>query len=213
MPALRQAWERLLAHLGLDPAATWAVYDELIRRYGEAGRHYHDRTHLSQVLALCQRLAQRCAEPAAVELAAWFHDAVYDPRAADNEEQSAALAAALLGQLKLPADLIERVQALVLATKTHQAQDVDAAVLLDADLAILGAEPAEYARYAGAIRQEYAWVADDAYRQGRRQVLKGFLQRPRIYRTDEMFQTHEAAARRNVTQEVAQLSAFPPARE
>src|SRR5262249_44336165 len=149
------------------------VFADLARRYGEPHRAYHNLAHLRQVLDHVQQQSGTLREPAAVELAAWFHDVVYDPRANDNEEQSAARAANVLANLGMDAELIRRVSELILLTKTHAAPpgDTDALVLLDADLAILGAPPDEYERYAGGIRQEYAHVSDEDFRQGRIAVL------------------------------------------
>jgi predicted metal-dependent HD superfamily phosphohydrolase len=145
----------------------------------------------------------------ALQLAAWFHDAVYDPRAADNEARSAAYATASLAALKLPPAQISSVERLILATRSHLAEpgDHDAHVLLDADLAILGSEPEQYDAYAHAIRQEYGWVPETEYRYGRGQVLAQFLARDRIYYTQAMTTLYEQAARRNLQRELTHLSA------
>jgi predicted metal-dependent HD superfamily phosphohydrolase len=143
---------------------------------------------------------------AAVQLAAWLHDVVYETQAEENEEQSAAYAGRLLQRLALPAEVIATCQRLILTTKGHRAgPDPDSPILLDADLAILGAAEPDYARYARAIRQEYAWVPEEQYRHGRTRVLQGFLQRGRIYLTEPMFQALEARARANVTREIQSL--------
>ena len=101
-------------------------------------------------------------------------------------------------------------RALILATKhTGDVPDTpDAAAFLDADLAILGAAEARYARYAADIRKEYEWVPEEPYRAGRRAVLEGFLERERIYRTAVMFDEGEGAARRNLPAEIDRL--MPP---
>src|SRR5262249_44897436 len=149
-------------------------------RYGEPGRHYHTLEHVGAVLDTLDSLGE--STPALL-LAAWYHDAVYDSRAADNEERSADLARATLAALGAPADGAAETARLSLLTKPHRTAEDDVAGqrLLDADLAVLGAEPATYDRYAAAIRREYAWVPEADYRAGRRRVLEGFLARPRIY--------------------------------
>ena len=151
---------------------------------------------------MLQTLQPLSNEPALL-LAAWFHDAIYDSRAKDNEERSADLAAEMLAEMSV-ADVIAEVRRLILLTKTHDPADSDHAgqLLVDADLAILGTEPAEYQAYATAIREEYAWVPEEAYRAGRRAVLENFLRRPHIYRTAALAGL-EAAARRNLAAEVA----------
>jgi predicted metal-dependent HD superfamily phosphohydrolase len=203
LPALQTEWDRLMALIGLGAHKAQPVFEQLIRRYREAGRYYHNLDHLAQVLAVIRRLERQASQPAAVLLAGWFHDAVYDPRAQDNEERSAELAGLLLMPLAIDPSLIQRVQQLILCTKTHQCgNDLDARVLLDADLSILGADPTEYARYAEAIRREYAWVPEEAYRLGRRTVLQSFRQRERIFQTEELFQEREIRARANLKAEI-----------
>jgi predicted metal-dependent HD superfamily phosphohydrolase len=143
-----------------------------------------------------------------VQLAVWFHDAVYDPRSKDNEERSAGLVGEWLGPLGLPPETLAKVAALVRATAHFSggaASDPDAVALLDADLAILGASEARYRRYAADVRREFAFVPDDAYRTGRAAVLESFLRRDRIYRTDAMHAEGDGPARRNLAAELAEL--------
>lgn len=139
-----------------------------------------------------------------VALALWCHDAVYDPRAHDNEEKSAALALAAAAGLGLASDLGARVAALVLATR-HDATPATAPAQLmaDLDLAILGADAAAFAAYDAAIRAEYACVADAAFRAGRAAVLRAFLARPAIYATAWGRQRWEASARANLTRAIS----------
>ncbi|MEJ1936450.1 hypothetical protein WDZ92_40175 [Nostoc sp. NIES-2111] len=137
-----------------------------------------------------------------VEIAAWFHDVIYDSQAQDNEEKSANYASDLLNNLDIPNSCITTVQRLILNTKHHQADDFDSQVLLDADLAILAAEAVDYQEYANAIRQEYAWVSDDEYIKGRTKVLEKFLQRQRIYFTPLMYDKSEQLARANLQMEI-----------
>jgi predicted metal-dependent HD superfamily phosphohydrolase len=198
-------WRRLLRPFHAPEPAVTAALADLAARYSEPSRHYHNLTHLHEVLEVISSLT--AADVPAVRLAAWFHDAVYDSRAKDNEERSADLAEAVLTSLGLPPGLVANVERLVLLTKTHSAEadDRDGQLLLDADLAILGTEEDRYDNYARAIRREYAWVAEDAYREGRRRVLEGFLKRPRIYFTDELFRSHEGRARHNLRRELGSL--------
>jgi predicted metal-dependent HD superfamily phosphohydrolase len=144
-----------------------------------------------------------------VRLAAWLHDVVYDTHAADNEAQSAAYAGRVLAALDLPHDLIAHVQALILATQDHQATDADSALLLDADLSTLGGDYPQYCAYVQAIRREYAWVPEAAFRAGRVRMLEGFLRRERIYHTALLFDALEAPARRNLAAELHELAAAP----
>jgi predicted metal-dependent HD superfamily phosphohydrolase len=202
-------WRQLLLPLGVADDAVAAAFIDLVGRYDEPFRRYHNRAHLREVLAVIDQLAPLVGDITAVRLAAWFHDAVYDSRAQDNEERSAALAEAVLSGFGVARTLIASVARLVQLTKTHcaDAADRDGQLLLDADLSILGANADRYDEYARAIRQEYAWMAEHAYRDGRGRVLGGFLQRPRIYLTDALFRSHEQRARHNLQRELTLLRA------
>jgi predicted metal-dependent HD superfamily phosphohydrolase len=205
---LRVDWLDLVGAFGVPGDAAERAFVGLAARYSEASRFYHNLQHLGEVLATVVQLRAVTHDFAAVRFAAWFHDAIYDPRASDNEERSADLTAEVLGPLAVPAATIAAARQLILLTKTHQAapDDRDGQVLLDADLAILGASPERYAEYRRAIRQEYAWVPEERYRSGRRQVLEGFVRRERIYYLDEMHTAMEEPARRNLAGEIAALS-------
>jgi predicted metal-dependent HD superfamily phosphohydrolase len=144
------------------------------------------------------------ANPAAVILAVWYHDAIYRPRRSDNEAESAALARRDLGALGAIGDLIEVVIRLIQATQRHQPPTglPDAALFLDSDLAILGNPPPVYAAYRAAIRREYRWVPAPIYRRKRAEVLTAFLERERIYLT-QRYRALEEPARANLAAEIA----------
>ncbi|MGI5416537.1 HD domain-containing protein [Actinomadura luteofluorescens] len=182
---------------------------ELDRRYGEPHRRYHTRAHLTAVLDLVDELAGHAEDPDAVRMAAWFHDAVYDPERADNEERSARLAARMLADTDLPEAAVARVVRLVELTATHAPEegDRDGQVLCDADLAVLGAEPEDYAAYAAAVREEYAFVPDELFRAGRAEVLSGLLALPRLFHTPAARERFEERARANMRTELLLLNA------
>jgi predicted metal-dependent HD superfamily phosphohydrolase len=166
----------------------------LLRRYAQPHRCYHDLRHLVEVLDAVDELGG--SDDA--RLAAWFHDAVYLPAAPDNEARSADLAREAAG---------ERAAALVLATARHEpGDDPEAAVLCDADLAVLASPRRRYDRYAADIRAEYAAIPDEAFRAGRGRMLRGFLDRPRIYTTAGARRRWEDAARANLSRELAALA-------
>ncbi|MEV4003924.1 HD domain-containing protein [Actinomadura sp. NPDC049753] len=182
---------------------------ELDQRYGEPHRRYHTRAHLAAVLDLVDELAGHAEDPDAVRIAAWFHDAVYDPERADNEERSARLAARMLADTDLPEAVVARVVRLVELTATHapEEDDRDGQVLCDADLAVLGAEPEQYAAYAAAVREEYAFVPDEFFRAGRAEVLNGLLALPRLFHTPAARERFEERARDNMRTELLLLNA------
>lgn len=207
LDALQQQWVRLLAGYGVAPVDAYPTFDRLAAAHSEPHRHYHTLEHVAEVLRVAGRLPT--ADPRAVQLAVWFHDAVYDPRAKDNEDRSAALVSEWLNPLGVPADVLARVAEMVRATAHLSGEtapaDADTAALLDADLAILAAAEVRYRRYAADVRKEYAWVPDDAYRVGRAAVLEAFLARPRLYRTAVMHEEGDARARENMRTELDAL--------
>jgi predicted metal-dependent HD superfamily phosphohydrolase len=215
LASLRREWQDLLASLGVPVQKADETFADLARCYSEPARHYHDLKHVRSVLdtiafirsvADASGLDQAVAD-ASVSLAGWLHDVVYDPRAHDNEERSAEYARHLLRTLGCPETLTWETARLILLTKRHDPDPEDEAgkVLVDADLAILGAESEEYDRYAGAIREEYAWVPEGEYWVGRSRVLEGFLARPRIFHTEAMFARREGRARENLRRELERL--------
>jgi predicted metal-dependent HD superfamily phosphohydrolase len=182
---------------------------DLLRRWGEPSRAYHDVRHLAEVL---QRLGELAADGAGVgaevRLAAWFHDAVYTGSPGSDERASADLAGAELRALGVPASAAQRVHDLVLVTATHEAPPGDdgAGALCDADLAVLAAPPDRYEAYVRGVRAEYASVADSAFAAGRAAVLRRLLQRPHLFATDAGRARFESVARANVTAELARLA-------
>ncbi|MFO0847883.1 MAG: hypothetical protein U0871_04875 [Gemmataceae bacterium] len=206
---LQRQWVRLLDGFGVPPADAYPPFDRLVAAYSEPHRHYHTLEHLAEMFRVVGRLAGDCRNTAAVQLAVWYHDAVYDPRAADNEARSATLAVEELTALGLPSALVSRTSELIQATAhlagEPPADDPDTVVLLDADLAILGASTVRYQRYAADIRREYAYVPDADYRRGRAAVLVKFLARHRIFLHPILHAEGEEAARHNLRTELAEL--------
>ena len=182
---------------------------DLVGRYAEPHRRYHDRRHLSEVLDALAVLRPGGDLPPTVVCAAYAHDAVYDPTASDNEQRSAAVVASVLDRLGQPSGFVDEVVRLVLLTATHTPADEDAAgaLLCDADLAVLAAPDARYRDYAAAVRGEYRHLSDDAFRTGRSAVLRELVGRPRLYATPEGVRRWDGAARRNLRQELSREEA------
>jgi predicted metal-dependent HD superfamily phosphohydrolase len=178
----------------------------LLGRWSEPQRQYHTVTHLSAVLEVVDRYAALAPHPERVRLAAWMHDAVYDPRALGdaNERDSAEFAEGLLASLGVSDEVAAEVARLVSLTAGHATgdDDTDGELLCDADLAVLAGDEQAYARYTAAIRREYAHVPDDAFQAGRAQVLKALLELPSIYRLEPLRTAWEARARANLTREL-----------
>jgi predicted metal-dependent HD superfamily phosphohydrolase len=208
---LATAWRAAARGAGAtaDDHAVDAEGSALLARWAEPHRHYHTLEHLATVLAVVDEEADRAEHPDLVRLAAWFHDAVYDPRTPGdgNERASAALAVASLASLGVRAETIDTVRRLVLLTAGHDvpAGDRDGALLCDADLAVLGGPPAAYDAYAAAVREEYGFVPEAEFRAGRAAVIRRLLELPELYRTPELAERWTEPARANLIRELGAL--------
>jgi predicted metal-dependent HD superfamily phosphohydrolase len=202
----RERWQATWSGLGLE--APPRLYEDVCLRYGEPHRAYHTLRHLEECFAHFERARHLAAYPAEVELALWLHDVIYDPRAADSEERSAAFTSQALGAGGASPAQEERVAGLVLATKHATAQaSGDHAVLLDVDLSILGAPRTRFIEYEAQVRREYAWVPEEAFRKARSAILARFLERPRIYATHFFSDLLETQARSNLRDSLERMRA------
>lgn len=166
-------------------------------------RHYHSLQHLSECLDLLRAHRALARHPDELVLALWFHDAIYDPRAKDNEERSADWASRALAEADADPAAATRIHALILDTAhSVEPEAGDASLLVDIDLAILGAAPERFAEYERQVRAEYAWVPGFLYRHKRRQVLREFARRQPLYRTPALRERLEAQARTNLAHAV-----------
>lgn len=197
----RQAWQD----------AGVAQADEGLRRaviacWSEPHRRYHTLQHLRECLAQFGETRELAARPGEIELGLWFHDAFYEPQRDDNELRSADWAHSCMLKAGAGIEAADRVHALIMQTR-HQAapQEADAQLLVDIDLAILGALPQRFDESDLQVRAEYAHVADAAYRDGRRAILQGFLARTRLYSTDHFHARFEERARENLRRALARL--------
>ncbi|QLQ38168.1 metal-dependent phosphohydrolase [Micromonospora robiginosa] len=211
MDELTARWERAARAAGAtDPDGVRRAGDRLLAGWREPHRRHHTVDHLRAVLDVVDAYVGWARRPDLVRLAAWGHDAVYDPRAGGdaNERASADLTGALLTAAGLPAAPVDEVRRLVLLTAGHAIgpDDPDGALLCDADLAVLAAEPADYDRYAVAIRREYAHVPEPDFRAGRAAVLRHLLDLPALYRLAEPHARWEDRARANLTRELDGLT-------
>lgn len=191
------------------PETSAQVLAQVLARWSEPQRAYHTPQHLLEALTLLDEWRRGGQWPATVALALFFHDLVYDPRRADNEDLSALLAREMLALLQLPQAQIEAVVRLIDITR-HAAQPLtdDEKLMVDIDLSILGAAPERYAEYCAQVRREYAHVPELLFTRARLAVLEAFLNaRPALFHTARGRAAFDAAAARNLTQEVAQLRA------
>lgn len=203
-------WTRLWRELRADgdpaPCHRW-----LMAAYHEPTRYYHNLQHLEECLTEFERVRAVVQQPTVVEVALWFHDAVYDSRSTTNEEDSAASAAEWLTEARVARVTVDSVRQLVLCTRTHEPAGIpDAEVLIDIDLSIFGQRWKRFRAYEQAIRAEYAWVPDATFTQKRTEILSRFLQRPAIYRTEPFRERYELTAHANLEAALARLRAVTP---
>ena len=201
------AWSHCMTMAGKTGPHATEIGDALLLCWQEQHRHYHGIKHAEACTAAWARFLAAWREPVAVGLALLYHDAVYYPRKGDNEAASARLAVEQLAGLGFNQDLIGQVQDLIQASD-HQRPSVhpDADLMRDVDLAILGSDPACYLRYVEGIRQEYDFVDEDGWRNGRSAVIRCFLARPRVFLSDVMTRL-ELPARRNLQDELVRIQA------
>ena len=197
---LKLNWLNLLTELNTDLLRGEVVFKNLVEAHSDSARHYHNLNHVRDLLSWAE------SSPT-IELAAWFHDYVYDSRRQDNEIKSAIYAEETLTRLNIAPDIIQTVKQIILSTQKHQPSigSIDNLIFLDLDLAIIGASSDRYFEYAAAIRKEYSWLSDRDYQQGRKQVLNSFLARTKIYYTDYFYQSMEQQARANLAKEIELL--------
>jgi predicted metal-dependent HD superfamily phosphohydrolase len=200
----KQNLHQSLAVLGvIDPGD---IFFELAESYEASTRHYHSDRHVSECLKHFSNYRDQAEKPAEIEIAIWFHDAIYDTTKSDNEEQSADWAKRYLTQKAVNPLAVDRIEKMIIATKTHQSESEDSALMVDIDLGILGASADVFEEYDAAIRREFHWVPTVQYCIGRSQVLSSFLKREAIYQTPAMFDLYEVQARENLSRKIKELA-------
>lgn len=181
------------------------LWNELEEKYSAKTRHYHTLAHLDDILSQLIPLRDSFENWSIVIFAVAYHDAIYNPLRSDNEEKSALLAIDRLRSIGVPEEHARKCEQLILATKKHEAADDETNLFTDADLSILGSDPATYDRYLKNIRKEYSIYPDLVYKPGRKKVVLHFLNMDRIFKTKEFFNPLETQARKNLNAELSSL--------
>ena len=198
MTLLQTSWHRAWRDLGAHDNDE-ALRVDLLAHYAEPHRKYHSLQHLNEVLDLFNSVRHLARHPAEVEAALWFHDAIYEVKAQDNEERSAQWARAAALAAGIQQQSADRLYTLVMATRhTSAPAEPDEQLLVDIDLSILGADRERFDQYEQQIRDEYAFVPLELFKQKRRAILQTFLARPRIFNTAHLAQRFEEMARANL---------------
>lgn len=205
MNALQQSWSRTWQALAANGTGQ-GLKAQILACYSEPHRHYHTLQHLNECLAQLEQYRKLAEYPEEVEIALWFHDAVYDTHRQDNEARSAAWAALELAKAGVSTERIERVNELIMASCYHALPEgSDQKLLVDIDLAILGAEKPRFMEYESQVRKEYFWVPEELFCEKRGEILRAFLLRAQIYNTELFRDRFEHRAHENLNGSVKQL--------
>jgi predicted metal-dependent HD superfamily phosphohydrolase len=216
VPALITWWTQDVTALSPRADATEVATTgaDLLERWTEPQRRYHSTRHLVEMFWALEDLTDAGEladdEAALGRVAAWLHDAVYDPKAVvgANETASAELAEALLPRVRFDRDRTTAVVELVRMTADHAVRRDSALqrAFHDADLWILAASEQRFDEYCGQVREEYAWVPDDEFRAARSRILQDLVGTDGIYLTDYARQHWEGPAQANLDRELVRLS-------
>ncbi len=200
---MKSEFNQITKELNIPERESAAILERIIEYYSESHREYHNLRHIREMLECLNSYKEAIQDYPAIYLACLYHDIVYDTHAGDNEEKSAEYLERDFKEY-LSNEKIEKCKDLILGTKKHQfiKDDFDNKIFLDSDLLILGRERNRYIEYMDSIRKEYDWVEPELYKQERAKVLQKFLERDRIYFTNEIFGKHEKQARENILFEI-----------
>ncbi|MDB5281493.1 MAG: hypothetical protein JWO06_568 [Bacteroidota bacterium] len=205
---LYKEWVLVTSKYCTDQKLTAAIFNDLLQRYNESGRYYHNLTHIQTLLDDLREYFEN-AIPDEVFFAIWFHDAIYNTLLGNNEKKSAELAIERLNDLSVPQVLVSKVESLILKTALHlsaESSDIATKVFLDADLKVLGISDDKYLDYTRAVRKEFSMFPDILFNRGRKKFIENTLAVPRIYKTEKFFDLYEQQARKNLQTELNLLS-------
>ncbi len=207
----KQHWLRLWRRLGVySYDKTVYAYMDLLEHYNEPHRKYHNLEHINHCLAEFSSVWLLTKEPSVLELAIWYHDAIYDIGASDNEERSADLVASVMRSFSLPEDLIKRVCDIIIATKHNEIpESIDAKLMLDIDISNIGSAD-KFKETNRLVREEYSLTSDEVFKQGRSNILQSFLERPSVYLTKFFQEKYEKTARENILSSIKDLNSKMP---
>lgn len=199
-----ERWAKLMQAFSLS--AHLDVYEKLVIAYREKQRAYHTLVHIDACLRHLDTVTEQTDNPHEIEMALWFHDAVYNPFSSTNEQDSADWAEKFLKGNGIAGDSVERIYALIMITQNHSnTKEIDAGLMLDIDLSILGASPEIYDQFEKDVRKEYKRVPWFIFKKKRKEILQSFLANDRIYNHSYFFEMLEAQARENLSRAIASL--------
>lgn len=202
---LAESWNKACEDLKAE-GDPMDVFTDLVKSYTEPHRHYHDLSHVKHCLNEFEDVKELSQNPEAVEMAIWFHDAIYNPKKDDNEKESAKLAEKELRELGLSQGFRQKTKELILDTDHSRKPDTEnGELIVDIDLSILGQENDKFTDYQKGIRKEYDWVSEKQFEEKRSEILKGFLGRDHIFQTNFFRDKYEKKARANLKSAIKEL--------
>jgi len=202
---LEKEWSSLVSKYIDDDIEIRHLFYEIKKQYALKIRHYHNLSHVHNMLVQAQEIMTLINDYDAFRYAIWYHDIIYKPTRKDNEQKSAEMAKKRLKSLNFDEKRLEIVEKLINSTKTHEViltKNLDNSYLLDIDLSILGTDWETYKTYVGNIRKEYAIYPNFMYKKGRKKVLEHFLERPYLFYTEKYKSQFETQARKNLKREM-----------
>ncbi|MGH8371849.1 MAG: HD domain-containing protein [Gammaproteobacteria bacterium] len=192
-----ERWDAMLRELGATPETS--TFLQLQSVYAQKHRHYHTSRHINECISIFDEVKHLAEHPAEVECALWFHDAIYEPMAKSNEERSANWAAEFGRRTGMAGEVAARIHAHIMSTRhLLPSKDGDSGLTVDIDLSILGASTSRYDEFERDVRREYRWIPGFIYNPKRTKILQSFLNRPRIYHWELMYERFERNARANL---------------
>ncbi|MDQ0065673.1 HD domain-containing protein [Chryseobacterium lathyri] len=203
---LKEKFSDLCLHFTADPVLIQNLWQEIEKKYSGKSRHYHNLMHLENMFLELESVKEHIQNYSIISFSVFYHDVIYDASSKYNEEKSASYAVEQLQKMSIDKDMISKIEAQILATKSHEKSNApDTDYLLDADLSILGKDSATYFDYTRKIRKEYALYPDLLYKPGRKKVLKHFLELENIFKTEHFRGKYEQQARENIAAEIQLL--------
>lgn len=200
---LKQLFFRLCANYSDNNILIETLWSELEQHYSDKKRYYHNLTHLDSLFFEVKDIENEIDNIDSFRFSGFYHDIIYNTQKGNNEEESAKLAGKRLKEIRVPDRKIETCQRQIIATKSHKEQkNFDDNLFIDADLSILGKKIEIYKVYLSQIKKEYYSVPKYLFDIGRKKVLKHFLDKEKIYKTDYFYEKYEKQARYNLIQEL-----------
>jgi predicted metal-dependent HD superfamily phosphohydrolase len=203
---IEEVWDMLSYQLSIPKADSRKILEEVINKYTEPHRSYHNLSHVYSMLMMAEEYYDFIENPVLFELSIWFHDLIYDPSRNDNEEKSAERAIELLSPF-LADSFLENLKQIILSTIKHAPllKDHDNELFLDLDMAVLASESIIYEQYTSAIQKEFSIFPAELYQAGRKSILEKFLEGKNIFLTPFFKENFEKQAVENIQNEIASL--------